>query len=153
MNLLDCFRIQHSIFLEQLSFLEGLKDLKKSTATSGLKEVVFAIAKVVERHAAIEEKYLFPDLRPYAKNELEGKKVIEFEHGEIRRILKHLKKTSDIHKIRVEAAKFIAFLRDHIAKEEIVLFPLAEEKLGENRLEELGVTSGILNKKLRWKKL
>lgn len=149
MNILEYLSAQHAVFVEQLSFLEELKNMQSPVAASGLKEVIFSIARAVEKHAQIEEKYLFPELKPYAGKEMEPRAVIEFEHGRIRKTLTNLKKASAARTIRIETGKFISHLRDHIAKEEIVLFPLATEHLSGKRLQAITRDSGVLSKDSR----
>lgn len=139
MNLTHYLSIQHGIFLEQLKFLEELKNSLKDRESLALKQVAFSIARVVEQHGNMEEKFLFPALVPHlGKKEWGPVQATEFEHKEIRNILAALNETDDPRSIRIEAAKFILFLRDHIAKEERVLFPLAQKLVGDERLEALG---------------
>ena len=71
--------------------------------------------------------------------------VIEFEHGELNRILAELGSTDDPRKVRICSAKFAVALRDHIAKEERVLFPEAEKLLGEGKLVSISEKAGLLN--------
>ncbi len=149
MDILEYLSAQHIVFLEELDYLEKLKASQPTTKAPGLREVTFAIAQAVKRHAQVEERLLFPQLQPYVGKELGTLEVMEFEHGAIRKILKALKQASDAHTIRVESAKFTAFLRDHIAKEEIVLFPLAEEKLSRRDLEKSGERAFRIDQKDR----
>ena len=129
---------QHHVFLTQLSFLEELKNAQKLLEPAGLKEVVFMISKAVEQHADIEEKFLFPELEPHLGDQMGPVAVMEFEHGEIRKVLHALRETDDPQVIRLEVSKFIVFLRDHLAREETVLFPMAQELVGLKRLETVG---------------
>ena len=140
MKITEYLIAQHRVFLELLSSLEELKTSHKLENALGLKELIFAIVTVVEKHADIEEKFLFPELKPYLGEQMSPIAVMELEHAEIRKIISTLKESMDPHVVRVEAAKFIIFLRDHIAKEEMVLFPLTEDMIDEKRLEAIAKT-------------
>ena len=138
MKITEYLSSQHDIFLEELSFLERFKASQKGNDVRGLKEIVLAIASSVEKHAELEEKFLFPELNCHLEQKMGPVAVMEFEHDEIRKILGFLRETEDPHTIRLEVSKFIVFLRDHIAKEEKALFVIAEESMGCESLEIAG---------------
>ncbi|MBI4352681.1 MAG: hemerythrin domain-containing protein [Candidatus Omnitrophica bacterium] len=143
MELVQCLRVEHRVFLQELSFIEKWKKKVRSDGdVRGLRQVVFCIADAVHKHSRIEEKYLFPKLRPYLGREMSSVAVMEFEHGEIRKIIEILRKDDRPGTILLEASKFTAFLRDHLAKEERVLFPVAEKVLGEKELRVLARKAG-----------
>lgn len=137
MDIVDLLKSQHAIFLGRLLSLE---DLKNSGDYSGaeLKKSVLDIAMEVKKHAEIEESILFPRLRPHLGEEMTPRRVMDFEHKEIYEILATMNQTEDERIIRVEAAKFISFLRDHISKEEMVLFPAALQYITKKELNEMG---------------
>ena len=139
--------IQHHVFFEQLDYLKHLKEMKESPDVSGLKEVTFAIAEALEKHSAVEEKFLYPKLKAAFENKLGPVGVMEQEHREIHHILESLKQTNDPQKIQVETSRFIIYLRDHLAKEENFLFTLAEQFLGKDKLEEAAREAGFSNHK------
>ena len=138
MRITEYLSSQHDVFLEELSFLEQLNASQKEDDVRGLKEVVFTIASSVEKHAELEEKFLFPELNCHLEQKMNPVEIIEFEHDEIRKILRSLKETEDPRTIRLEVSKFIVFLRDHIAKEEKALFVIAEESMDHEKLEAAG---------------
>ncbi|MBI4387895.1 MAG: hemerythrin domain-containing protein [Candidatus Omnitrophica bacterium] len=135
MTIIEKLSVEHGVFLKLLDYLEKLKGDRSFLDVTGLKHVIFVIANVVEKHAEHEEKFLFPKLRSYIGPELNRIQAVEFEHGEIRKILAVIKKNNDLRAVRLEAAKLITFLRDHIAKEESVLFPVAEQCLNPEHLQ------------------
>ncbi|MBI4358797.1 MAG: hemerythrin domain-containing protein [Candidatus Omnitrophica bacterium] len=143
MKITEYLSCQHHVFLEQLLFLEELKASQALDQVTGLKEMVFIIADAVEKHGELEEQYLFRELEPHLGKEMGPLAVMEFEHGEIRKILGALREAQDIHTIRLETAKFIVFLRDHIAKEEKVLFPMAEDLVSGARLDAVGKAAAM----------
>ncbi len=135
MTIIEKLSAEHGVFLDLLDYLEALKDDSSFLDAVGFKQVIFAIAKVVEKHAKQEEKFLFPKLKSYIGPELNRIHAVEFEHGEIRKILSAIQKTNECRVVRLEAAKLIAFLRDHIDKEESVLFPVAEQYVSIEQLQ------------------
>src|SRR3989338_7081606 len=137
MKLTDYLLAQHQLISEQLVYVEEKRTSLPLQEAPVLKEMVLLIADALEGHAAVEDQFLFPALEPKLGKEMGPLSVMEFEHKEIDRILLSLRNASEPRAIRVEAAKFTVFLRDHIAKEETVLFPIAEEFLGEERLNRL----------------
>jgi hemerythrin-like domain-containing protein len=143
----DYLTIEHRVFLEQFAYLEELKAAQEDENSAGLKEAAFAIVRAVEKHAELEEKFLFPALEPFLGAQQMGPiAIMEFEHKEIRAILDALREAKEAHSIRVETSKLIVFLRDHIAKEEKVLFPIAEERIGSDRLRAMVQESGLADK-------
>lgn len=138
MNIVQVLKIQHGVFLEQLRYLEEFKKTAESTTDmAGMKQIVFCIADTLRKHSKVEEKYLFPALKPYLGKEMCVAAVAEFEYAEILKIVAALGKTTDVESVMLETTKFIVYVRDHFAKEECVLFPLAEKKLSQKRLEAL----------------
>ena len=148
MTIIEVLKIQHNVILRQLEYLEKLKgSAQKDSGSCCLKQVLLCIVDTVDAHAKIEEKYLFPELEPHMGKEMSSPAVMKFEHAEILGILAALRKTDVAEAVMLETAKFIVFLRDHIAKEEKVLFPTAEKALGQKRLEELLQKSGVFQRK------
>ena len=138
MTLIEVLMVQHNVILRQLEYLEKFKSsTQEDSGACCLKQVLLCIVDTVDAHAEIEEKFLFPELEPSMGKEMSSPAVMKFEHEEIRGILARLQKTDEARVVLLETAKFIIFLRDHIAKEEKVLFPTAEKALGRKRLEEL----------------
>jgi len=145
MKITDYLIIQHRLIQSQLNFLKDLKESRRQGDVSGIKEMIFLIHNSMRRHSGIETDYLFPALRPYLGEEMGTRAVIEFEHRGINEILEKLRNADDPKTIQVESSRFIIYLRDHIAKEENILFPMAEESLGKECLEDMAKEVGILD--------
>lgn len=130
-TLIEVLKVQHNIILRQLEYLEKLKSsVQKDSGACCLKQVLLCIVNTVDDHAKIEEKFLFPELETFMGEEMSSPAVMKFEHEEIRGILTRLQKTDAARGVLLETAKFIVFLRDHIEKEEKVIFPTADKALG-----------------------
>ena len=148
MTIIEVLKIQHNVILRQLEYLEKLKSsVQGDSGSCCLKQVLLCIVDTVDMHSKIEEKYLFPELEPYVGKEMSSPAVMKFEHAEILGILSALREATAARVVLLEAEKFIVFLRDHIEKEEKVLFPTAEKALGQKRLEELLKKSGVFQLK------
>lgn len=145
MNIVQYLSLQHSFFLEHLSLLEASSNKYSSHICDAAetKKMIFSIANDVKKHAEMEEKYLFPRLRQYLGKRMEPRRVMDFEHLEIYKILAAIEASDDPRTIRVETKKFIEFLRDHIAIEEKVLFPAAVQFLGDAELKKIGQAARI----------
>ena len=137
MNILDQLSTQHELLLGQLNYLQQLKNDRELYDIVGLKEIAFVIIKAIEKHAYIEEKILFPALDNFFPGEVSPIQVMQFEHKELDRVILLLKNAKEPYQIKIEIQKFIEFMKDHIAKEEEVVFPLARKLLDEKRLKEL----------------
>lgn len=96
-----------------------------------------AVEAVLLSHAAVEDELLFESLAgrlppggPVA--------VMRAEHDEIDAQLAALRAASDEGAARQALLRAVLVAREHFAKEEQVLFPLAEELVGAAELERLG---------------
>lgn len=136
MKITDRFSREHEVFVKQL---ESLRIAVRDGA-----DVTSAIARVrtlagpLLRHAENEEVLLFPDLVEILGGATGGMvSVLRQEHAIIHRQVTAL--TGEPAKAEFERV-FTAFenlLRDHIMKEEDVLFPLSAKLLGDERLEAM----------------
>jgi iron-sulfur cluster repair protein YtfE (RIC family) len=88
-------------------------------------------------HAEVEDALLFAALEarmpPHGPIE-----VMRAEHEEIDRALAALRTSDDEESARRHLLHAVVTARDHFAKEEQVLFPLAEQFLGVEELSRLG---------------
>lgn len=97
-----------------------------------------ALAAGLASHARIEDDLLFvalevplgPDGGPLA--------VMRMEHEEVEGTLERLARVEDAREADALAAHLATVAREHFAKEEQVLFPMAEQLLGEEELRSLG---------------
>jgi hemerythrin-like domain-containing protein len=129
----ECLNTEHGVFLTQLNFLEELVAAK--APHEELRAVLRAIARAVERHRHVEEKFLYPAiLREFGKD-FPPIQCMEAEHEEIGRLIFEVTRGSDQTPALV--TNFIQVLRQHIGKEIKILFPMSEEKISVHELEEM----------------
>lgn len=112
-------------------------------ALQSLRENVQQFFQQLELHSRREEEVLFPMVARYVGKDVGPIAVMEYEHDQAKEhIMTFLKKTESIN---VSEAKDLAsyvinaytILTDHFAKEEQVLFPMAEKLLSNEEKEEL----------------
>ncbi|HVR88485.1 MAG TPA: hemerythrin domain-containing protein [Candidatus Limnocylindria bacterium] len=134
MRIIDRFSAEHVAYTEQLDRLVRLVDEGGDVA------VAIAAARTLAtpllKHAENEEVLLFPDL--IARMGGEGPvQVLQEEHriihGQVSRLIGEPTRAD----FATVFAAFDKLLREHIAKEEYVVFPMSAELLGDARLSEM----------------
>lgn len=135
MRITDRFSKEHTSFVAQL---EGLQAACADGAPVGnLIHTLRLLATPLLQHAENEEVLLFPDLLERLGGEGGPVEVLQQEHVTIHgQVDKLVGEPSRADFLQV-FGQFQRLLREHIAKEEDVVFPLSAELLGDTRLAEL----------------
>lgn len=135
MRIIDRFSSEHEVFLQQLGMLETL--VGSGASVEALIAAVRTLSLPLLSHAENEEQALFPGLVAELGGEGAPLAVLVSEHGTMHRHLEEM--TGDPTWAELEAVlrAFARLLREHIAKEEGVLFPAAGRVLGDERLRLL----------------
>jgi hemerythrin superfamily protein len=131
-SITDMIRFDHSHVM--VTFHQYTKDKRPSVK----KALAETICDALEIHATLEEEIFYPVMRPRAADQKVMEKS-EPEHMEMRRIIQELRRT-DPRDSRHDELLF-ELMRDvvhHVADEETVLLPEAEQTLSKDRLSELG---------------
>jgi hemerythrin-like domain-containing protein len=155
MKITDALKGEHGVFYAQFDLLE-------QTAASAPLETTQAQGALLMAglvpHARIENEVLFPVLEEQW-GELGPTQVFRVEHAEIEgglvklqelRELMHvhdeiegalarLPELTDANQARRLVRDVLALAREHFAKEESMLFPMAEQMLDARALEQLGL--------------
>ena len=121
------------MFLTQLGVLESM--LKSNATAAELRAVTLAIATTVELHRDAEEEILYPAILRAFGQEFPPIQVMVEEHAQIERFIEGVR-SSDAN-VPEMVQGFIDVLRQHIAKEINVLFPLAEQRIEAADLERM----------------
>lgn len=132
MKVTELLNVEHGVFLTQLAHLEKL--VQDRAPKNVLAALVQSIAAAVETHKEIEERHLYPAILQIKGKNFPPMMVMEQEHQAIERTVK------DIAGGPFNAGSvqfFVDTLRQHIAKEINVLFPLAEQQISDDELEEM----------------
>jgi hemerythrin superfamily protein len=131
-SITDMIRFDHSHVM--VTFHQYTSDKRPSVK----KALAETICDALEIHATLEEEIFYPAMRPRATD----RKVMdksEPEHMEMRRLIDELRRT-DPRDSRHDELVF-ELMRDvvhHVADEETVLLPEAEQLMTKERLSELG---------------
>ncbi|MCG3085660.1 hemerythrin domain-containing protein [Anoxybacillus sp. LAT_35] len=133
---------KYALFVAAKGIYDG-KEEDVVQALIRLREKVQQFLQHLDPHSRREEDVLFPMMERYIGKQFGPIAVMEYEHQEAKQnIATFLQKTETI---RSEEAKQLAsyvmnaymILTDHFAKEEQVLFPMAEKLLSAEEKEQL----------------
>ena len=133
MKATECLNTEHGVFLTQLSYLEGL--LNEGASGEVLRAVTLTIAASVEKHRAVEETLLYPAIVRAFGEGFPPIRVMEAEHAQIEECIQGI--TGRHVDTEGLVRTFIDTLRQHIAKEINVLFPMAEGAIPAPELEQM----------------
>lgn len=128
----DMIRFDHSHVM--VTFHQYTRDKRPSVK----KALAETICDALEIHATLEEEIFYPALRPKAQDQKVMDKSVP-EHDEMRRVIGELR-GADPASPHYDDLVF-ELMRDvqhHVADEETVLLPEAEQMFSKERLSELG---------------
>jgi hemerythrin superfamily protein len=128
----DMIRFDHSHVM--VTFHQYTRDKRPSVK----KALAETICDALEIHATLEEEIFYPVMRPKAHDQKVMEKS-EPEHDEMRRIISEIRradpKSSHYDDLVFELMRDV---QHHVADEETVLLPEAEQMISKDRLSELG---------------
>lgn len=137
MLITDRFVVEHQVFLRQLTFLDQTLDAPLEDLPSIIRAITQTLHGPLEAHREGEEELLFPAMEASTGGGPSVLPVMIEEHRDIQGTIAEIGTTSDGARARRLAEHLIDVLRQHIAKEDEMLFPSARELLGDPFLEEL----------------
>lgn len=135
MKLTNALLAEHAVFYAQFDHLERALPLAGS-----LPEILSPaalLAAALATHAHLEDELLFTALDPHL-GQAGPLSVMRSEHEEIEGGLNRLPEIGDLEEARRLARHVVETAREHFAKEERVLFRMAEHILGPETLAALG---------------
>jgi hemerythrin superfamily protein len=131
-SITDMIRFDHSHVM--LTFHQYTRDKGPSVK----KALAETICDALEIHATLEEEIFYPALRPRATDHKVMDKS-EPEHMEMRRVIDELRRTEPTDSRHDELVfELMRDVQHHVADEETVLLPEAEQVMTKERLSELG---------------
>jgi hemerythrin-like domain-containing protein len=86
----------------------------------------------IEQHFAMEEKALFPELEQAHGSEMGPTEVMRYEHKQMRGLMDSMQDALDAEDKDAflgEAETLLVFMQQHNAKEEMMLYPMADQLL------------------------
>jgi iron-sulfur cluster repair protein YtfE (RIC family) len=134
MTLTDVLRGEHGLLYRLFGHLEGRLLVE---GPDDARRAACLLDEVLLSHAHVEDDLLFAVLEPVIGPD-GPLAVMRMEHDAIHDGVRDLidGRTSSAPQERL--LEILSLARGHFAKEEAVLFPLAERTLGRSKLEELG---------------
>lgn len=135
MDILQALLGEHGIFYAQFAFLEAEVTDIEEVAT--LHQLSAMLGAALSTHAALENELLFARLEERVGT-IPPIVVMRMEHDQIEHNLNLLPQTRERKEVRTLLLETIALAREHFAKEEQVLFPMAANLLPLEDREALG---------------
>ncbi len=135
MNILHALLGEHGVFYAQFRFLE--EALPEETDLAIIHRLGAMLDAALQSHATLENEGLFTRLEE-RMGVVPPVMVMRSEHDQIGENMTALTHTRDVDQARDLLLDTIAIARDHFAKEEQVLFPMAANMLPADELQALG---------------
>jgi hemerythrin-like domain-containing protein len=135
MKMTDALLGEHGVFYAIFDYLEEI--LRAVETADEVRRLAALLAAALVPHAAMENEHLFAALERHTG--LAGPlAVMRGEHDEIEGVLASLDDTDDPDELKGRILGAIRLAREHFRKEETVLFPMTESRLGVEVLGRLG---------------
>jgi iron-sulfur cluster repair protein YtfE (RIC family) len=135
MKITDAFLGEHAVFYAQLDHLDG--SIPGANSLAQVKSQGAMLAAALVGHAHLEEELLFTALERHI-GPMGPLAVMRMEHDEIESALARLPKIQNLAEAQSLLLHAIQVARDHFAKEEQVLYPIAEQALDIDTRTRLG---------------
>ena len=135
MKITDALLGEHAVFYTQFDYLEQFAP--SVTDHPLVKSLGAMLAAALASHARLEEELLFTTLEPHIGS-TGPLAVMRMDHDEIEKSLEHLPATQDVDQARELLLQIVAIAREHFAKEERMLYPIATQMLSAETLIDLG---------------
>lgn len=139
MKLTDALLGEHAVIYELFDYLRDT--ILRSDDIRDLHGAVAVVERLLGSHARVEEDLLFSRLEPHFSQmgEQEGPlAMMRAEHRGIDDLLASAKGETDTAALKTTIGELLDLTHEHFQKEEVVLFPMARQILGEASLTELG---------------
>ena len=126
---------EHGVFYVQFDHLE--QTLPAVTSLDWVKAQAALIQSAISTHAQLEDELLFSAIDNHL-GQGGPVAVMRMEHEEIEGTLNAIPEIQDVETICSRLLGAIQVARQHFMKEEQILFPLADQVLGFEQLQDLG---------------
>lgn len=135
MIITDAFLGEHAVFYAQFGYME--KVIPVATSVIQVKTQGAMLKAALAGHAQLEEDLLFKNLESHIGPQ-GPLAVMRAEHDEIERSLESLPGIQELAQAQALLLKVIEVARNHFAKEEQILYPIAQQTLSPENLSDLG---------------
>ncbi len=136
MKLTDALLGEHAVFYAQFDYLE--KNIPAARDLTLVKSLGAMLTAALATHAHMEDELLFLKLEAHLDPQSGPLAVMRMEHNEIEGSLVRLQELQDLAEAKNLLLYALQTARAHFAKEEQVLFPMANQLLEANKLLQLG---------------
>lgn len=127
---------EHAVFYAQFDYLE--KNIPPAKDLALVKSLGAMLTAALATHAHWEDELLFIALESHLDSQFGPLAVMRMEHHEIESSLGRLQELKELAEAKNLLLHAIQTARAHFAKEEQVLFPMANQMLEANALNQLG---------------
>lgn len=135
MKITDALLGEHGVLYRLLDYCA---DEARNWDEATIRAAAGALAAALKSHAQIEDRLLFAAMDPFFPPGMGPLAVMRGEHEEIEGSVERLLGGVELEEGRELLGRIAGLAHEHFAKEEQVLFPMAEARLGEARLAEIG---------------
>ncbi len=135
MKVTDALLGEHAVIYELFDYLRDT--ILKSDDIRDLRGAVAVVERLLGSHARVEEDLLFPRIESHLGQD-GPLALMRAEHRGIHDLLESAKGETDAAALKSTIGELLDLAHEHFQKEEVVLFPMAEQCLGEATLTELG---------------
>jgi hemerythrin-like domain-containing protein len=135
MKIIEALLGEHGAFYAQFAHLEQAIPAAEDAAQ--IREQAALLAAALGSHANLENELLFAALDPHL-GPMGPLAVMRMEHDEIESALTGAQEAENVEEARTLLTRVIRVAREHFAKEERVLFPMALQVLDAETLDRLG---------------
>ncbi len=135
MKMTDALLGEHGVFYALFDRLE--QSVRENDGLSEVQRQAALVAAALKPHARLENDLLFTALEPEL-GQMGPLAVMREEHNDIENALDRVQESQDLGEARNLVIYAIEVARQHFAKEEQVLFPMARQTLDAAALEDLG---------------
>lgn len=132
----DAFLGEHATLYAQFNYLEQATPAAEALAI--VQSLAAGLNATLASHAHLEDELLFTALDPYL-GPMGPLAVMRMEHDQIEGLLERIPAAQDLRQAQGLLQQTVQLARSHFAKEEQVLYPIAEQALDQARLAELAV--------------
>ncbi|MCS7222402.1 MAG: hemerythrin domain-containing protein [Anaerolineae bacterium] len=136
MKIIEALLGEHGALYAQLEHLE--RAVLTAEMLAQIQSQMALLSAALDTHARLEDRLLFTALDPYL-GPMGPLTVMRMEHDQIENLFSRISQASSLSEAQGLVLQLIHIARDHFAKEEQVLFPMAVQILSQETLLELGV--------------
>ena len=135
MKITDALLGEHAVLYDLFGHLRNTAATETDAAE--IRTTVAVVDRLLLSHARTEEELLFPRLDSHL-GQLGPLAVMRSEHRGIEELLEAARGETDIASLKSLVGRLLELVHNHFRKEEMVLFGMAQQFLGDEVLSELG---------------